>query len=81
MNITVNFIFLERVIDPVNIQCNSNEKIEEILNKFGNKIQLNSKDFEYYYKGEKINKNVTLNEITNNGNTKIIDISVKKNLR
>ena len=78
MNITVNFIFLERVIDPVNIQCNSNEKIEEILNKFGNKIQLNSKDFEYYYKGEKINKNVTLNEITNNGNTKIIDISVKK---
>ena len=47
------------------IQCNINEKMEDIINKFLNKIENKENNLFYLYNGRQINKELTFNEQAN----------------
>ena len=47
------------------IQCNLNDKIKDIINKFLNKIEKNENNLFYLYNGKIINKELTFNEQAN----------------
>ena len=61
------------------IQCNIEDKIKDIINKFKNKIQEEDSNLCYIYNGDKINEELTFNQITNNINEKKINILVYNN--
>ena len=60
------------------IQCNLNDKIKDIINKFLNKIEKNENNLFYLYNGKIINKELTFNEQANelDKNRKIMNILV-----
>ena len=62
------------------IQCNINEKMEDIINKFLNKIENKENNLFYLYNGRQINKELTFNEQANelDKNGKIMNILVTK---
>ena len=47
------------------IQCNINDKIKDIINKFLNKIQIKENNLFYLYNGTQVNKELTFNEQAN----------------
>ena len=49
----------------IEIQCNINDQIKNILQKYSNKIEKNLSDLFFTYNGNKINDNSILNEIMN----------------
>ena len=58
--------------EKIIIQCNNlEEKIENIINKFKNKIKEEENNNLYYiYNGDKINEELELNKIIKDKNTK-----------
>ena len=69
--IEIKFLYKESIIP---IQCNKNEKFEEILHKFETKIGNNSVNF--LYKGNKINKELSLEEVIEKDDINNINILV-----
>ena len=66
--------------EQIIIQCNDLEdKIEDIINKFKNRIKEKDNDLYYVYNGDKINEGLKLNEIIKDKNTKKINILVYNN--
>ena len=62
------------------IQCNINDKIKDIINKFLNKIENNENNLIYLYNGTQVNKELTFNEQANELDKirKIMNILVTK---
>ena len=60
------------------IQCNENDKIKDIINKFLIKIQKQEDNLYYLYNGNKINNELTFNEQANelDKNRKIMNVLV-----
>ena len=81
MEATATFIFRDREVDPIKVQCKADEKFSVIFEKFAKKIYINSKDFDFYYNENIINENSTIIKIKNNKSARNIDISVKKKIK
>ena len=62
--------------EPINIQCNKNEKMKDICIKLSNKINLNINSLIFLYGGNQLNLDKTFNEITKENK---INILVYKN--
>ncbi len=60
----VEVIFNFRGIETI-IQCNINEKIKDIFNKFVNKVRIDISKLYFIYNGNKINNDLILCEIIN----------------
>ena len=60
----VEVIFNYKGIETI-IQCNKNDKMKEIINKFLIKIQNKGKNIYYLYDGDNIKENLTFNEQAN----------------
>jgi len=58
------------------IQCNENDKIEEILNKFCTKIEKNINELYFLYNGHIIEANKTFKEVANSEDKQRKKISV-----
>ena len=52
------------------IQCNIEDKMKDIINKFKNKIKEENNNLYYIYNGDKINEELKLNKIIKNENEK-----------
>ena len=66
--------------EKIIIQCNNLEdKIEDIINKFKNKIKEECNNLDYLYNGDKINGELKLNQIIKDKNGKKINIFVSNN--
>ena len=75
-NLTVTFRFKD--IAPIKIQCQSNEKMEEVINKYFNKSLINNKDkYNFIYNAKKVILNSTIEEngIINESNIFVIEKS------
>lgn len=62
----VHFTFLDRDIQPVKVQCKVEEKFVMIFERLAKKIQINSNNFEFYYKDNLINRDSTIMELKQN---------------
>ena len=58
------------------IQCKIDERIEEVLNKYKSKIEIEIDKVYYLYNGNKINKENKLEEIINNEDKRINKIKI-----
>ena len=47
------------------IQCNINDKMKDIINRFISKIKNNNKNLYFIYNGNKVNEELTFNQQTN----------------
>ena len=66
--------------EKIIIQCNNlEEKIENIINKFKNKIKEEDNNLSYIYNGDKISEELELNKIIKDKNEKKINILVYNN--
>ena len=72
--------------DNIKIQCNKNEKIKEIFQKFYSKVGTNQNSFVFIYNGDIItNQELTFNELSNEDDKKrnkmnvLVSISTIKN--
>ena len=61
------------------IQCNLEDKMKDIINKFKSKIKEEDNNLYYIYNGNKINEELKFSQIINNKEEKIINILVYKN--
>ena len=61
------------------IQCNMEDKIKDIINKFKYKIKEEDNNLYYLYNGNKINEELKFNQIINNKEEKKINILVYNN--
>ena len=61
------------------IQCNIEDKMKDIINKFKNKIQNENKNLFFIYNGDKINEELKFKQIINNKDMKKISILVFNN--
>ena len=52
----------------INIQCDKNEKMDEICNKLSTKINMNLNSLIFLYGGSQLNLDKKLNEITKENN-------------
>ena len=66
--VEVMFIYEGQLIK---IQCNKEDKMKDIINKFINKIKEENNNFFYLYNGEKINEELKLNQIVKENENKI----------
>ena len=62
--------------EQIIIQCNIEDKMKDIINKFKSKIKEEDNNLNYIYNGEKINKELKLNQIIKDKNGKKINILV-----
>ena len=53
------------------IQCNIEDKMKDIINKFKSKIQIEDNDLIYIYNGDKINEDLKFNQIIRNNEANI----------
>ena len=60
----------------INIPCDKKDKIKDICEKFINKAQIDKNLVYYLYNGDKINEELTLEQIINNNNINKIKILV-----
>ena len=74
-------IFFSYEMKTIQIQCSSKDEIQKIFEKFASKLNANINDFEFFYEGHKINKDLTLLELINNEKNKEILISVEKKVK
>ena len=58
--------------EPINIQCNKNEKMKDICIKLSNKINLNINSLIFLYGGNQLNLDKTFNEITKENKINIL---------
>ena len=58
--------------NQINIQCDKNEKMDEICNKLSNKINMNLNSLIFLYGGSQLNLDKKLNEITKENNINIL---------
>ena len=58
--------------NKINIQCDKNQKMNEICNNLSNKINMNLNSLIFIYEGSQINLNKTLNEITKENKINIL---------
>ncbi len=78
------FIQIEdRNISPIEIQCNPDWKMSQVLEKFKNKANsdttpLDLNDFNFFYNGKKVNKDLTISQIKNNQSGSSIFLTAKK---
>ena len=78
------FIQIEdRNISPIEIQCNPDWKMSQVLEKFKNKANsdttpLDLNDFNFFYNGKKVNKELTISQIKNNQSGSSIFLTAKK---
>ena len=77
MAVNITFIYEKRTIS---IQCKQNEGINSIYQKFVNKLNPNSNinDFDYFYEGQKLGKNIQNLKDFLQENQKDVNISVEK---
>ena len=61
------------------IQCNLEDKIKDVINKFKSKIEEKDNNLYYIYNGNKINEELKFNQIINNKEEKKINILVYNN--
>ena len=66
---------------PTSIQCNTNDKMKDIIANFLNKIKEKGDNFFYLYNGTEINKELTFNDQANDldKNRQKMNIIVTKN--
>ena len=69
----VNFIYKGQIIP---VQCNKNVKMKEIFDKFEIKANLENNSVYYLYNGNKINKELKLEEIIKEDDINSINILV-----
>ena len=55
--------------------------MQKIFEKFTEKLKVNINDFEFFYEGNKINKNSTFLELNKGENNKAIVVTVEKKLK
>ena len=60
----------------INIHCNKNDKMKDICDKFINKTQIDKNSIYYLYNGDKINEELTFENIVNDNNINKIKILV-----
>ena len=60
--VEVIFVYNEK---EINIKCQIEEKMDEILKKFAIKISKDIKSFDFTYNEHKINTQLTLNQLIN----------------
>ena len=70
-----SFYFRDREIDPIRIQCKTNDKFGFIFDKFANKYNIKSDDYEFYSLDKLLPRESTIKNYTNNKN---FDINVKR---
>ena len=58
--------------NQINIQCDKNQKMDEICNKLSTKIDLNINSLIFLYGGSQLNLDKKLNEITKENNINIL---------
>ena len=75
MEAIASFNFKDRDIDPIRIPCKTTDKFSVIFDKFANKNNVNSSDFEYYSIDKVLPRDSSIIKYTNNKN---FDISVKR---
>ena len=63
------------------MQCSREEVMQTIFSKFANKLEKNINDFDFFYEGNKIDKNKKLSDLIHNENKKEIVVSVEKKLK
>jgi hypothetical protein len=78
MEIRVFFSYEKRTIQ---IMCTPKEEMLKVFEKFASKLQMNINDFEFFYEGNKINKNLTILELINNDDKKEVVITVEKKIK
>ena len=80
MESTAIFDCKNRNIAKINILCKSDEVISKILQKFINKVSTNGppmtlEEFDFYYNGEKFDKNSTIIKLKDNDDLKEIEFT------
>ena len=74
----VDFIYKGNII---NIQCNSNDKMKDIFQKFIIKAQINNNQLLYYlYQGNKINEDLTFEQIISSNDKEYNKIKILVNI-
>jgi hypothetical protein len=63
------------------MQSSREEVMQTIFSKFANKLEKNINDFDFFYEGNKIDKNKKLSDLIHNENKKEIVVSVEKKLK
>jgi len=63
----------------INIQCNKEDKMKDIIHKFKNKIKEENNNFFYTYNGEKIDEELKFNQIVNEKKISLIVHNQKNN--
>ena len=61
----------------INIQCNKNEKMKDIFERFTNKSLIDKNLIYYLYNANKINEELTFEKLVNDNNLNIIKILVQ----
>ena len=62
------------------IQCNSEDKMKKIIEKFKNKVNIETNSVYFLYKGGKINEELSINKIVNINDEQINKINILVNL-
>ena len=63
----------------IHIQCDSNEKLKDIINRFATKIQIDISKIYFLYGGKNINKELEFNQITNKEDKQRMKINILVN--
>ena len=80
MDASVNFRI--RDFSSIQVQCRTDQKMEDIFKKLAEKLELDFKDlmndFEFYYHDTKIMNGSTISNLTGDKNNRSIDIIIKE---
>ena len=63
------------------MQSSKEEVMQTLFSKFANELEMNINDFDFFYEGDKIDKNTKLSDLIHNENKKEIIVSVEKKLK
>ena len=74
-------VFFSYEKKTIQIQCTPKDEMKKIFERFAGKLNANINDFEFFYEGNKINKNSTLLDLINNEKNKEVLISVEKKVK
>ena len=74
-NITLTFVQLNPKEIKINVQCRSNERLEEAFKKFSYKLCKEDFCYSYFYNGKELNKDLTIDEsgLYNNAKIYVVD--------
>ena len=74
-------VFFSYEKKTIQIECTPKEEMQKIFEKFAEKLKVNINDFEFFYEGNKINKNSTFLELNKEENNKAIVVTVERKLK